>query len=185
MTPFESTRKNPQVVAVLLAAAGLAWWWTVERMAGMGASPGTDPAAYELVPFKRACLARCRGQLEGVRGHAPGWSAALAMGARSGSWCLGCSWVLMAGLCALGMMSLTWMALIATLIALQKLSPWPRGARLATATVRAVLAAGLLAAPTGCPTLRASKRVALYRPSPTSRCCVSSCSLTSMTVPVA
>jgi hypothetical protein len=39
------------------------------------------------------------------------------------------------------------MALIATLIALQKVSPWPRGARLAMATVLAVLATGLLAAP--------------------------------------
>jgi predicted metal-binding membrane protein len=54
---------------------------------------------------------------------------------------------LMAALFALGVMSLTWMALIAILIALQKISPWPRGARLATATVLAVLAAGLLAAP--------------------------------------
>ena len=26
--------------AALLAAAGLAWWWTVERMAGMDAGPG-------------------------------------------------------------------------------------------------------------------------------------------------
>ena len=26
----------------LLAAAGLAWWWTVGRMAGMDAGPGTD-----------------------------------------------------------------------------------------------------------------------------------------------
>jgi predicted metal-binding membrane protein len=53
----------------------------------------------------------------------------------------------MAALFALGVMSLTWMVLIAALVALQKLSPWPRGARLVTATVLAVLAAGLLAAP--------------------------------------
>jgi predicted metal-binding membrane protein len=30
------------LVALLVALAGLAWWWTAERMAGMDAGPGTD-----------------------------------------------------------------------------------------------------------------------------------------------
>jgi predicted metal-binding membrane protein len=30
------------LVAALLVLAGLAWWWTAERMAGMDAGPGTD-----------------------------------------------------------------------------------------------------------------------------------------------
>ena len=42
MTPVELARRQPGVVAGILAAAGLAWWWTVERMAGMDAGPGTD-----------------------------------------------------------------------------------------------------------------------------------------------
>jgi hypothetical protein len=42
MTPRRAARKQPGVVAGLLAAAGLAWWWTVARMAGMDAGPGTD-----------------------------------------------------------------------------------------------------------------------------------------------
>jgi predicted metal-binding membrane protein len=105
-------------------------------------------AAYEFIPFKRACLTRCRGQLEDLRSVArPGWSAALAMGARSGGWCIGCSWALMAALFALGVMSLTWMALIAAVVALEKTSPWPVAARIGTATLLAVLAAGILAAP--------------------------------------
>lgn len=239
MTPLRIARKQPEVVAAVLATAGLAWWWTIKRMAGMDAGPGTDlgtlgwftgiwvvmmaammlpsfaptlgayvtvtrerdpsrwllfacgyllvwtaagvaaygvfelgkgllgielawhaggrglaggvvgaAAAYELIPLKQACLKRCRGQLGDVQGASGrGWSAALAMGARSGGWCIGCSWALMAALFALGVMSLTWMALIATLVALEKTGPWPVAARLATATVLALLALGILVAP--------------------------------------
>ncbi len=109
-------------------------------------------ALYELVPLKQACLRRCRGALgsrsPGSRGGGwTAWAAALLMGVRSGGWCIGCSWALMAALFALGVMSLTWMALIAALVALEKLGPWPFGARLATAGVLLALALGILAAP--------------------------------------
>lgn len=111
-------------------------------------------AAYELIPLKRACLARCRGQLGDRTPLSPqGPSAALAMGARSGGWCIGCSWALMVALFALGVMSLTWMVLIAALVALEKVGPWPRGARITTALVLAALAAGILAAPDHVPGL--------------------------------
>ena len=73
------------------------------------------------------------------------------MGLRNGGWCLGCSWALMAALFALGVMSLTWMGLIALLVALEKVGPWRRGARLATAGVLLVLAAAILAAPHALP----------------------------------
>ena len=69
------------------------------------------------------------------------------MGLRNGGWCLGCSWALMAALFALGVMSLTWMGLIAVLVALEKVGPWGRGARFATAGVLVVLAAAILAVP--------------------------------------
>jgi predicted metal-binding membrane protein len=59
----------------------------------------------------------------------------------------------MAALFALGVMSLTWMALIAGLIALEKIAPRARAARLATVGVLAVLAAGVLAAPQHVPGL--------------------------------
>jgi predicted metal-binding membrane protein len=74
-------------------------------------------------------------------------SGALMMGLRNGGWCLGCSWALMAALVALGVMSLTWMGLIALLVALEKVGPWGRGASLATACVLIVLAAAILAVP--------------------------------------
>jgi predicted metal-binding membrane protein len=111
-------------------------------------------AAYQLTPLKRAYLTRCREQL-GHRGRltSAGRSAAFALGVRNGGWCIGCSWALMAALFALGVMSLTWMALIAGLIALEKIAPRARAARLATVGVLAVLAAGVLAAPQQVPGL--------------------------------
>jgi predicted metal-binding membrane protein len=226
--PLRLARSRPAALAGLLLAAALAWWWTVGRMAGMGASPGTDlgplgwfaatwvammaammlpsfaptlaaypqpgpsrmllcsagyllawtvagiaayalyelgtslvgtqlawheggrwlsagvlalAAVYELTPMKRDSLRRCRGELARTRG------GSLAAGVRSGGWCIACSWALMAALFALGVMSLTWMALVAVLVAVEKTVPRPSAARLATAAVLGVLAAGVLVAP--------------------------------------
>jgi predicted metal-binding membrane protein len=237
-SPLTAMRAELGVVAALLAAAGLAWWATVDRMAGMDAAPGTAlgsvgwftgvwatmmaammlpslaptaavfaarvrrelsrvllftcgylfvwgaagvgvyglfelgrnlfagslawhsggrwvaagvlalAALYQLTPLKRRFLLRCRGALQSPAGSwrntRPG---ALATGLRNGGWCLGCSWALMAALFALGVMSLTWMGLIAVLVALEKAGPWERGTRLATAGILIVLAAAILAVP--------------------------------------
>ena len=42
MISLRVARGQAGVVVGLLTAAGLAWWWTVGRMAGMDAGPGTD-----------------------------------------------------------------------------------------------------------------------------------------------
>jgi predicted metal-binding membrane protein len=237
-SPLTAMRNELAIVAAVLAAAGLAWWSTAERMTGMDAGPGTAlgsvgwfagvwatmmaammlpslaPAAavfaasvrrelsrillfaggyllvwsvagigayglfelgkslfagslawhdggrwlaagvlalaalYQLTPPKRAFLSKCRAaqRFSGSpsQNTRPG---ALAMGLRNGRWCLGCTWALMTALFALGVMSLTWMALIAVLVALEKIGPWRRGARVATAGVLVVLAAAILAVP--------------------------------------
>ena len=39
---FDAARGRIGLVALLFAFAGLAWWWTAERMAGMDEGPGTD-----------------------------------------------------------------------------------------------------------------------------------------------
>ena len=54
----------------------------------------------------------------------PGRAGALRMGIEHGGWCVGCCWMLMAALFALGVMSIGWMAFIAALIAIEKLLPW-------------------------------------------------------------
>jgi predicted metal-binding membrane protein len=105
-------------------------------------------ALYQLTPFKRAFLTRCRSPLRFL--HAS-WRedrlGAFVMGLRSGGWCLGCSWALMAALFALGVMSLTWMVLIAGLVALEKVGPWGGAAKLATAGFLVVLAVAILTVP--------------------------------------
>jgi predicted metal-binding membrane protein len=59
----------------------------------------------------------------------------------------------MAALFALGVMSLTWMALVAALIALEKTIPWRRPATWGTATVLIVLAIAVAVAPHDVPGL--------------------------------
>jgi predicted metal-binding membrane protein len=57
----------------------------------------------------------------------------LGLGIEHGGFCVGCSWVIMAALFALGVMNLTWMAVVAALIVAERLLPGP--ARLVVALV--------------------------------------------------
>jgi predicted metal-binding membrane protein len=81
-------------------------------------------ALYELSPLKDACLRRCRDPLALVRRERPGSSGGLRAGLDHGAACIGCCWALMAALFALGVMSVGWMALVAALVAVEKLLPW-------------------------------------------------------------
>ena len=111
-------------------------------------------ALYELTPLKDACLGKCRSPLGYLLGRwRDGRLGALAMGSGHAGWCLGCCWMLMAALFALGIMSLAWMAFVAALIALEKTLPWRRVATWGTAAILAVLAVGVLAAPGSVPAL--------------------------------
>jgi predicted metal-binding membrane protein len=97
---------------------------------------------YELTPVKARCLRHCRDWT--LLRRRPGNLAALRMGLEQGGFCVGCSGALMAALFALGVMSITWMVLIAGLIAIEKLSPWafvPSGA-----TAALLIALGLAVA---------------------------------------
>lgn len=238
ISPWRAMRTEPRIVMALVAAAGVAWWSTVERMAGMDAGPGSAlgslgwftgvwatmmaammlpsiaPAAallaasarrrlsrvllfaggyllvwsvtglgayglfelgrsllgdsltwsgsgrwlaagtlalaalYQLTPLKRAFLSRCRSPLPLIDTYSqPTRAPAFVLGLRNGGWCLGSSWALMAALFALGVMSLSWMVSIAVLVALEKVGPWGRGARLAAAGLLVLLAAAILTAP--------------------------------------
>ena len=104
----------------------LAWDRTGQYVAG-GVILGA--ALYELTPVKARCLQHCRDSR--LLQQRPGTLGALGMGVEQGGFCVGCSWALMAALFALGVMSISWMVLIAVLIASEKLLPWkviPSGA---------------------------------------------------------
>jgi predicted metal-binding membrane protein len=111
-------------------------------------------AVYELTPLKDVCLGKCRTPLGFLLGSwRDGRAGALQMGARHGSWCVGCCWALMASLFALGVMSIVWMAVVAGLIAFEKLIPSRRGATYGTAAVLLLLGVLVLAAPDVIPAL--------------------------------
>jgi predicted metal-binding membrane protein len=242
---FSAVRARLALVAVLFAVAGLAWWSTADRMAGMDAGPGSGlgtlgwflgvwvvmmaammfpslaptvalyatmtrrrgvgrpllfasgyllvwgaaglaaygvfrlgaalfggslawhsggrvfagavlafAAVYELTPLKDVCLSKCRSPIGFLLGTwREGPVGALEMGSKHAGWCLGCCWALMAALFALGVMSLTWMAFVAALIALEKTLPWHRVATWGTAAILLVLAVAVVAVPHSVPGL--------------------------------
>ena len=80
---------------------------------------------YQFSPLKQVCLAHCRSPFHLIlHGWRDGRLGALRMGASHGLSCLGCCWGIMAVLFVMGLMNLTWMAVLSILIAGEKLSPW-------------------------------------------------------------
>ena len=75
------------------------------------------------------------------------------MGMRNGAWCVGCCWALMASLFALGVMSITWMAVVAGLIAAEKTVPWRQVAVYGTTAILLTLGVLLFTAPDAIPGL--------------------------------
>jgi predicted metal-binding membrane protein len=112
-------RANGRVRAVPLFVVSYLSVWTLVGVAvyalyrphGSSAAGAVAIAAgvYELTPLKRDCRRRCR---ESVRS-----------GFELGLYCLGSSIGLMLMLVALGVMSVTWMSVIAVLVLAQKLLP--------------------------------------------------------------
>jgi len=134
-------------------AAGdvLAW-----DRAGRWIAGGTLLAAavYELTPLKDLCLSKCRSPLGFLLGAwREGRAGALQMGAKHAGWCVGCCWALMASLFALGVMSIAWMAVVAALIAVEKMLPWRRVATYGTAGILLALGLLMLVAPDTVPAL--------------------------------
>ncbi len=111
-------------------------------------------AVYQLTPAKNACLRRCRGTLDFVLEHwREGQLGALRMGATHGAWCVGCCWMLMVALFALGLMSITWMIVLAAVIAAEKLLPSPATTNRVIAVGLAALGIAVIASPANVPGL--------------------------------
>jgi predicted metal-binding membrane protein len=146
------------LLAYLLATVGarlfgspLAWDHAGRWLAG---ATLVVAAAYELTALKEICLRKCRTPLGFLLGSwRDGLRGAVMMGARHGAWCAGCCWALMASLFALGVMSVVWMAVVAGLVAFEKLIPSRRAATYGTAAVLLVLGVLMLVAPDVLPAL--------------------------------
>ena len=121
---------------------------------GVAAATLVVAAVYEVTPLKNVCLAKCRSPLGTLLGSwRGGRTGAVRMGMRNGAWCVGCCWALMASLFALGVMSMTWMAFVAALIAVEKILPWRRGLTYGTAAILLALGILLVVAPHALPGL--------------------------------
>jgi len=114
--------------------------WAVERAALLdprmasasnlfGGTVLIAAGVYQWTPLKDICLAQCQTPLQflmrhgGFRGDVPG---CLLLGLRHGAYCVGCCWVLMALLFVGGVMNVLWIALLAVLVLLEKLTPFGR-----------------------------------------------------------
>lgn len=76
---------------------------------------------YQLTPLKNACLRHCRSPIAVlVHRRRTGRFGPLLMGLDHGMFCVGCCWVVMALLFALGVMNLLWVAAIAVFVLLEK-----------------------------------------------------------------
>jgi predicted metal-binding membrane protein len=154
-------RGKPFVPTAVFAAVYLIAWgvfglaatfaeWSLEQAAlispeaqrvgpGLGAGITIAAGVYQLMPLKNVCLAHCRTPLNFVLNHwregAPG---AVRMGLEHGFYCLGCCWVLMTVLFAVGVMNLLWLGVLIAFVLVEKL--FPAGQWIARA--RGVLAIG-------------------------------------------
>jgi predicted metal-binding membrane protein len=111
-------------------------------------------ALYQLTPLKDVCLRKCRNPLMFLlTAWRPGRIGALRMGVEHGGWCVGCCWMLMAALFAVGVMSVGWMVFIAALIAIEKLLPWKAAANRGIAILLLTLGLGVAFVPERVPGL--------------------------------
>ena len=80
--------------------------------------------AYQLSPFKSACISQCRSPAQFISRHwRAGWDGAVRLGAVHGAYCVGCCWLLMGLLFVGGVMNLAWIVALTVLVAAEKLLP--------------------------------------------------------------
>ena len=102
-------------------------------------------AAWQLSPWKAACLRHCRSPMSFFLRHGGRIDRALdafRLGFLHGLFCFGCCWAMMAVLVALGTMNVAWMAVLSLLILVEKNGP--AGYMLASASAGLLAGAGAL-----------------------------------------
>lgn len=134
---------------LIRALRSLDFSWLAWDSAGQYVAAGVilGAALYELTPVKTTCLRHCRNPALLTSRWRAGPTGALAMGLEHGGFCVGTSWALMAALFAIGVMNVTWMIVVAALIAIEKLLPWDGPAVGGTALFLIVLAVLVAFAP--------------------------------------
>jgi predicted metal-binding membrane protein len=114
--------------------------WVIERAALLDSRMVIDSniagaivliaaGVYQWTPLKDVCLAQCQSPIgflmrHGGFRHDP--RGCLLLGLRHGGYCVGCCWVLMALLFVGGVMNVLWIAVLALLVLVEKVSPLGR-----------------------------------------------------------
>jgi len=84
--------------------------------------------AYQWTPLRDACMRHCRSPFGFfLSSWRDGRWGAFTMGARHGTYCVGCCWALMALSFVFGVMSLLWMAAVTAFLVVEKATsagPW-------------------------------------------------------------
>ncbi len=79
---------------------------------------------FQLTPLKAACLRKCRTPIGFfLTDWQPGRVGAFQMGLKHGKYCVGCCWAIMMVLFVGGVMSLTNIAVLSGMVAIEKLAP--------------------------------------------------------------
>src|SRR3974377_2017552 len=84
---------------------------------------------YQWTPLKDVCLAQCQTPLQFLMRHGGfcgGVPGCLLLGLRHGAYFVGCSWFLMAILFVGGVMNVLWIAVLALLVLMEKLTRFGR-----------------------------------------------------------
>jgi predicted metal-binding membrane protein len=85
--------------------------------------------AYQFTSLKYRCLDKCRSPFSFIMGHWTGknqLSQPFRLGLHHGVFCIGCCWLLMLLMFAVGAGSIGWMLFLGALMAVEKNMPWGR-----------------------------------------------------------
>lgn len=120
-------------VGFSLAATVLNWWLhsngLLSSMMGQVATPAAGvllilAGLFQWTPLKDACLDHCRSPMGFLTTHwREGRAGAVRMGLHHGVYCLGCCWMLMVLLFAMGVMNLAWVAVLTIVVLAEKTLP--------------------------------------------------------------
>ena len=119
---------------------------TTEPSAALGRAAGAVlvlAGAYQFTRWKDTCLRACRSPMTFLVTHdfGTGRAGAFRTGVSHGLYCAGCCWALMAVLFVVGLMNLTWMAVIAAIFLAEK--TWRHGVALTRVVGVALVLLGL------------------------------------------
>jgi predicted metal-binding membrane protein len=101
--------------------------------------------AYQMTPWKRACLQSCRAPVAFLTRHwRTGVGGAFRMGAVHGAYCLGCCWALMLILFAGGVMNLAVITGLTVWVLIEKLAPFGQQSARVSGALLIVIAGWML-----------------------------------------